>query len=153
MVDLQRKLGKDLPTNLGVTRASQPTFYHHEGANPSQLDVLVCSDSCYVSQPNTCPEVALQHPGESYDTYYPDQADSEEAIDRGSGDLVSIDNACLSYADSLFTVLGNFLSGGGQAFVNTYNMDPYAYDPCWANAGVAVSAHALFPGSCPGAGD
>jgi hypothetical protein len=138
---LSRGEGVSQPTNLGTTRVSEPGVYYYEGANPSQLNVLVCSDSCAVIPPDTCAEVALQNLGETYTLYYMDWSGCEAAINSGTYDLAIIDNACLFPADSLFTALDGFLTGGGQVMINTFDMDAFPANPLWANAGVVYASN------------
>jgi uncharacterized repeat protein (TIGR01451 family) len=135
-MSLEHTVSGELPANLEVAKALQPTSSHYESANPSLLDILVCSDSCQVSPPNTCPEVALQNLGESYDLYYQAWSGCETAISSGSYDMAIIDNACLGPAESLLTALDSFLMGGGKVFVNTYAMDSFPWHPFWDHAGV-----------------
>jgi uncharacterized repeat protein (TIGR01451 family) len=134
--DQERPLSEELPINLEVARALQPTTSHYEGSNPSALDILACSDSCQFSPPNTCPEVALQNLAKSYVLYFQDWNGCETAIESGAYDLVLVDNACFGLTESFFTALDNFLLGGGRVFVNTYVMDSFPWHPLWDHAGV-----------------
>jgi len=143
LVDLQIRTGEEMPTNQASAVLAQPTSYRYEGSQPSALNILVCSDSCQLSPPDTCPEVALQNLGESYDMYYQDWAGCEAAINGGSYDLVIVDNACFFFAAPLFTALDTFLTGGGQVFVNSFQMNSFPGHPFWANAGVTFVSDVL----------
>jgi hypothetical protein len=116
---------------------AQPTSYRYQSSSPSQFDILVCSDSCQLSPPNTCAEVALQNLGEAYDLYYQDWAGCEAAINGGAYDVAIIDNACAFPANSLFSALDGFLVGGGRVLVNSFDMDAFPANPLWGAAGVS----------------
>jgi uncharacterized repeat protein (TIGR01451 family) len=142
--DQEQPVGEELTANLAGAKASQPSFSHCEGSNPSQLEILVCSDSCQVSPPDTCPEVALQNLGESYDLYFQDWIGCQTAVESGAYDLVLVDNACFFPAGPLFTALDNFLLGGGQVFVNTFEMDSFPWHPFWDHAGVTFASDVVI---------
>jgi len=146
ILGMETRVGAKVPTNLGVTRVAQPTSYHYQASSSSQLsspsqlaqlNILLCSDSCQVSPPDTCAEVALQNLGESYDLYFQDWEGCETAINSGAYDVAIIDNACYSPEDSLFTALDDFLAGGGQVVINTFDMDAFPANSLWETVGVA----------------
>jgi hypothetical protein len=143
ILETESKMGKEAPTNLGVTRVSQPRFYHYRAnaisklSGSSPLNILACSDSCELDTPDTCAEVALKNLGKSYDFYFQDWAGCETAINSGTYDVAIIDNACYYPENSLFTALDDFLKAGGYVMVNTFDMDAFPANPLWATAGVA----------------
>ncbi len=143
---LQRGAAVSQRTNRGTDFVAQPGVYRYEAKYASQLDILVCSDSCALMPPNTCPETALQNLGESYTLYYADWVGCESALGSGMYDFAFIDNSCYFPSDSTFTAIDTFINAGGRAMINSFDMDAFAGHPLWATAGVAWSSDvALSP--------